>query len=154
VHIDRRLPTNVFDSAYINRLVQGARNLFLPASKRTRLPITRNVLLKLLLPYASIREAETTIINTNTAFALAFTAFLRIGEFTYTKKQAKRTVEFEAIKLTRSDVKFSENFNHITLTLKRSKTDRLNQGVNIVIAATSNAACLVRALRQLFDQDP
>ena len=42
-HVDRRLSTEVFKSAPLARLVQGARNLF-SGPRRERLPITHDLL--------------------------------------------------------------------------------------------------------------
>jgi hypothetical protein len=41
----------------------------------------------------------------------------------------------------------------VLLTLKRSKTDRNHEGVNIVLAATNDAACPVEGLSKLFLHD-
>ncbi|KAJ5117536.1 hypothetical protein N7448_011168 [Penicillium atrosanguineum] len=43
--------------------------------------------------------------------------------------------------------------DHVLPTLKRNKTDRNNDGVNIVLAATSDAACPVEGLSKLFLHD-
>ena len=57
----------------------------------------------------------------------------------------------------RSDITFnnkdSDEGKHITIALKRNKTDYNYKGVEIILAAIEDAICLVRALRRLFDQD-
>ena len=57
-------------------------------------------------------------------------------------------------KLTRSDVRFSSSLDHIQLTLKRSKTDRRHEGIQIVLAKTGNEAYPVDALQKLLRLDP
>jgi hypothetical protein len=60
----------------------------------------------------------------------------------------------ENTKLTRSNVTFGPNNEHILLRLKRSKTDLLHKRVEIVIAATGEDICPVKALRRLWALDP
>ena len=43
--------------------------------------------------------------------------------------------------------------DNVLLTLRRSKTDRNHGGVNIVFAATNDAACPVEGLAKLFLHD-
>ena len=43
--------------------------------------------------------------------------------------------------------------DHVLFTLKRSKPDRNHEGVNIVLAATNDAACPVEGLSKLFRHD-
>ena len=48
--------------------------------RRKRLPITRNVLIKLLRKLDTTNEVHATL---HAAYSIAFVAFLRAGEFTY-----------------------------------------------------------------------
>jgi hypothetical protein len=89
-------------------------------------------------------------INSNTAFCLAFTAFLYIGEFTYIIKEAADLTTFIAIKLMKSNIYFTEDYNYLILRLKWSKTDTKHEGVSIIVAAIGNRAYLVAALYILF----
>ena len=145
-HVDRCMNGQVFKSAPLARLVQGARNLF-SGPRRTRLPITSDLLTKITLSPIS-RD----VLNTNAAFKLAFAGFLCMGEFTHSKQRAADSQAFSTASLTRSDVRLASD--HATVRLKRSKTDSLNQGVTIVVAATGEHNCPVNALRQLFKNDP
>lgn len=77
-----------------------------------------------------------------------------MGEFTYTKTKLTNRKLFIATKLTRSDITFSQDDQHIILRLKRSKTDIKHTGVEIIIAATNDSTCPVTALRELFMLDP
>jgi hypothetical protein len=89
-------------------------------------------------------------INNNTAFHFTFTAFLCIGEFTYTIKEAVDLTTFITTKLIRSDIHFTEDYNYLILRLKRSKTDTKHKGINIIVAAIGDRACPVAALYILF----
>jgi hypothetical protein len=93
-------------------------------------------------------------INSNTVFCFAFTAFLCIGEFTYTIKEATDPTTFIATKFTRSNIHFIENYNYLILRLKQSKTDIKHKDINIIVAAIGDRACLVAALYILFQVNP
>jgi hypothetical protein len=93
-------------------------------------------------------------LNFAAACRVAFAGFLRIGEFTYKREDLGIPSVFLATKLTRSDVRFSSSLDHAQLTLKRSKTDRRHEGVQIILARTDDGACPVLALRKLLLLDP
>lgn len=76
-----------------------------------------------------------------------------MGEFTYTSTEAQASI-FVSTKLTRLDVTFLDGDQHAILRLKQSKTDINHSGVEIILAATHDETCPVRALGVLFDQDP
>jgi hypothetical protein len=67
-------------------------------------------------------------VNTNTAFYLAFTEYLYMGEISYTNKQRSEPL-FAATKATRLDVQFSPFRDYLTFYLKWSKTNKDKQGV-------------------------
>jgi hypothetical protein len=93
-------------------------------------------------------------LNFATACRVAFAGFLRLGEFTYKTEDLNTRSIFSATKLTRSDVRFSSSLDHVQLTLKRSKTDRRHEGIQIVLAKTGDEACPVDALQKLLLLDP
>ncbi|KAJ6110880.1 hypothetical protein N7486_003115 [Penicillium sp. IBT 16267x] len=128
--------------------------------KRIRNPISRASVMALSgnishLPAEPLRlsDAQKNDLNLAVAARVAFAGFLRVGEFTYTAADLRNTQVFAATKLTRADIRFSPTMDHVLLTLKRSKTDRNNEGVNIVLAATNDAACPVEGLSKLFLHD-
>lgn len=92
-------------------------------------------------------------LNFAAACRVAFAGFLRIGEFNKIGDIGKPSV-FLATKLTRSDVRFSSSLDHAQLTLKRSKTDRRHEGIQIILARTDDGACPVTALSKLLLFDP
>lgn len=120
-----------------------------PHLKKERLPITQEILRKIIIK-DSVSKAD---INFNTACIVAWTGFLRAGEFTYSA-QDKRDPMFIQTHLTRSDITFEENDQYAILRLKFSKTDYDHTGVEIVLAATDDDLCPVKALRSLFELDP
>ncbi|KAJ5344056.1 uncharacterized protein N7506_003880 [Penicillium brevicompactum] len=67
-------------------------------------------------------------LNFATACRVAFAGFLRFGEFTNKTEDHGTRPIFLATKLTRSGVRFSSSFDHVQLTLKRSKMDRCHEG--------------------------
>jgi hypothetical protein len=80
-------------------------------------------------------------INTVAAAIVAFRGFLRSGEFTYEAKDLYNKRSFKSTSLLCSDIMFSDLDKHITVLLKRSKTDYNYVGVNIIIAATVTPTC-------------
>ena len=111
-----------------------------PKEATPKLLILRSILAKIATSSNSILG-----INTNTAFYLAFAGYLRIGKISYTDKQRSKP-SFTATKATRLDIQFSPSRDYLTFRLKRSKTDKDKQGVQIIVAATLNAVYPVAAL--------
>jgi hypothetical protein len=148
VHVDRRLPTDVFQSEWLHRIITGIRRLTPHEFKVRAAPITLDILEKITSPEATTVDD----LNLDTACKVAFAGFLRSGEFLHDDRLDRET--FENTSLTRSDVTFAENDEYARIRLKRSKTDTLFKGVDILLAATGNKTCPVYALRQLFQLDP
>lgn len=146
-HVDQRMPTEVFESPWLKRIIKGGHRLF-PSAKRNRLPITKDVLRRI----TTTTSLSVDDLNYNTAFKVAWAGFLRVGEFTYTP-QALAMPSFSQTGLTRSDITFSEDDDYAILRLKRSKTDVKHTGVEIILAATNSSTCPVTALRLLFERD-
>ena len=164
-YIDNNLDDTTFDlhGKHFRRMIDGARRLQPPRQKRDRHPIPRSLVIALSINITHLPAHLSTLstvqrndLNLAVAARVAFAGFLRIGEFTYSAADLRDRHTFAATKLTRSDIRFSPSLDHALLTLKRSKTDRNHEGVNIVLAATSDAACPVEALSKLFlhDQQP
>lgn len=139
----------MFHNPQLERIVAGMRRLRGEAEARPeRNPITKDILLRL-LPLFDPRTLHGATMKA--AFCLAFAAFLRVGEFTYTERDLEDE-DFAEWFLTRKSVKLYED--HLKLTLPSSKTDPFRQGVTLNVAATNDDACAVRALRQLFRRFP
>lgn len=75
---------------------------------------------------------------------MAFYGFLRASEYTYpTRRKYDRRYQ-----LLRRDITITNK--EITLTLKRSKTDSYGKAVSVVIGATGNSTCPVRAMTKFL----
>ena len=115
-----------FKDYIIKRALAGAILLFL-FTKKSKLPIIKDILDKIITfsPY----KAD---INVDAAFIIAFIGFLCIGEIIYLNRKAK---DFSTTKALYSNVRIAPNSYLIVFYLKRSKTDKTYNSVNIQIAA-------------------
>lgn len=139
---------DVFHSPQLERIIAGVRRLHGEANTQERQPLTKDVLLRLLPQLDQSTEEGSSLYA---SFCLAFGAFLRIGEFTYSLRD-RQDEDFCQWFLTRRSVRFHED--HLELTLPASKTDPFRQGITLTIAATGDDACPVQALRHLFQEWP
>ena len=145
VHVDMGCEDlSPFHSPRLERVIAGLRRMRGEAETLERRPITKDLLLQM-LPSFSRRTREGSTLHA--AFCLAFAAFLRIGEFTYTAKDLEDP-DFSQWFLTRRSVTLHED--HLELTLPASKTDPFRRGITLKIAASGDEACPVQALRHLF----
>ena len=135
---------SAFHSPDLERMVAGVRRLHGEADTRERRPITKDLLLQM-LPHLERRTREGAALYA--AFCLAFAAFLRVGEFTYSNSDRGKA-DFNKWFLTRRSVALFDD--HLELTLPASKTDPFRQGITLTVAASDDDACPVRALRHLF----
>lgn len=147
-HIDANHDISVFDNPIIKRILDGAASMNPPITAE-RLPISKDILLQLVGSNTGSKSIKD--LNFNAAATMAFAGFLRLGEITYTKAQMDSRA-FTTTKCTRNDVTLAAD--HMTLRLKRSKTDLTHQGVSITIAASGQPECAVRAMKDLFEMDP
>lgn len=139
---------DVFHSPQLERIVAGIRRLRGEAGTKERRPLTKDILMQLLSQLdQSTREGATYYAS----FCLAFAAFLRIGEFTYSTSD-RQDDDFSKWFLTRRSVRLYDNY--LELTLPASKTDPFRQGITLTIAAINDEACPVQALRHLFQKWP
>lgn len=126
-------PTNHF---IIRKLLQGMQRTTL--HKDTRLPITLQLLNKII---PTLQTVCNTIYETKlftAAFTLAFHALLRIGEFTVSKGNTPATIiQFHDITMQQTNIQ---------LTICHSKTDQLGVGANLQIPAPNGVACPVAAM--------
>ncbi|CAG2188983.1 unnamed protein product [Mytilus edulis] len=114
----------------VRKLIEGIKRLGGPNQKDTRLPITRDILEKLLRSLAVICKNgyETKLFMTS--FSLAFHGFMRVGEITVDcKNKQMHTVKFENIKLCDA---------RLEVLLTSSKTDQFGSGTTIVISKQKN----------------
>ena len=89
-------------------------------------------------------------VNLHAAFTVAFAAFLRAGELTWSKWNP----DSHATHLSRGSITFLENDTGVILHLSRSKTDPFGNGTTIPLATADDPACPVSSLRKLFSRYP
>jgi len=162
IHVDRGFSTEVFKSEWLARIMKGIRRVQPHHEKTQAAPLTIDILEKLvghpsptpLLPIQKMTASSINDLNVTVASKVAYAGFLQGGEMFYDSKDLANRSVFSNTKLSRSDITFGINDEHVVLTLKRSKTDTLHEGVDIILAATGTATCPVLALRQLWIQDP
>jgi integrase len=146
-HVDHMFDTAVFSSDTLRRIIKGALNLY-GKTGELRLPITRHILAKI----CTKRPISKSEANLRACWLLAFTGFMRIGELTYEAKDV--ALDFSRRHVTRGSIRISPNYDHMILLLPRSKTDIKNEGVQILIAATSDELCPIQAILDLHHIDP
>lgn len=138
----------VFRSPLLKRIITGARRLRGDPVTNERRPVTKDILLQVLPTFDRATEHGATMYA---SFCLAFAAFLRIGEFTYSARDLKDD-EFDKWFLTRRSVRLFND--RLELTLPASKTDPYRKGVTLTVASTDDNACAVKALRHLIHTWP
>jgi len=148
--LDLGIDCAAFTDPRLERTLQGIKRDHNEPAKRTRTPLTRPYLLRI-LRHLRISDYNNTVLRA--AFTLAFAAFLRIGEFTYRAIDLEMGPVFHNWFLTKSSIRFIRNGEHIELTLPASKTDPFRQGIQLIIAASQDEACPVSAMKQLFAVD-
>ena len=94
-HVDHHLPVQAFSSLLIDRMLKGAHHIY-PHSKKERLPITKEILIKI----ASVIPISIEEINIDAAFKVTWAGFFRLGEITYSNTEAQAPT-FVDTKLTR-----------------------------------------------------
>jgi integrase len=144
----------VFRHPRVQRVIRGIK-IFHGAREgdlRERLPITRDLLLRMLAKLDTNTLEGATY---HAAFCTAFAGFLRVGEFTWTAAEwLLGAADFSKWHVTRRSVQFLDDDSRLYLTLPASKTDPFRMGITITIAAASDAACPVKSLRHLFEKYP
>jgi integrase len=143
---------DLFHHPRVQRIIRGIK-IFHGAREgdlRERLPITRDLLLRILTQLDTYTQEGATY---HAAFCTAFAGFLRVGEFTWSAADLN-TVDFASWHVTRRSVQFAEDDSRVFLTLPASKTDPFRIGITITIAAAPDAACPVKSLRHLFERHP
>ena len=137
----------MFSHPTLFRTIAGIRRMNGEANTRERCPITRQVLLRMLLLFDITSLWGATM---HASFCLAFAAFLQIGKFTWSR--ADCSASFQQWHITRGSVLLHPD--HLPLSLPLSKTDAFYTGVTVTIAAAFDKACAVSSIRNLFTRFP
>ncbi|RPA76691.1 hypothetical protein BJ508DRAFT_197806, partial [Ascobolus immersus RN42] len=145
-HTDRGITTD-FRTPRIKRILAGITRILGVKPTRERAPLTRDLLLKIFLSSwpPSLLNSNHVRLTIAASFAVAFTGFLRVGEFTYTARDLDRP-DFHLLFLTRASVSISSTGDVARLLLPRSKTDPNRGGIPIYLARADDVFCPVRLL--------
>ncbi|KAL9974355.1 hypothetical protein ACROYT_G011379 [Oculina patagonica] len=117
-------------------------------SRSLRQPVTPRVLLSI-RPFLQGWLGAKDFLMVWAAFTLAFFGFLRCSEFTYQGVNNYRS-QFELSTDAISFYPSLANPQHMSVTLKASKTDFFRQGNTLTIARTSASLCAVTAMQNFF----
>ncbi|KAF5355210.1 hypothetical protein D9757_014770 [Collybiopsis confluens] len=152
LHVDAGLPFDVCESPTVQRLICGIKQYYGEKARNPKLPVTAALMDKLAsFRYVSFGRDEA---NFDAAYKLAWSGFLRCGEFTVGDKE----IFNPAVHLTRACIQFLPSIEaptHIRLTLPESKTNPFQKGVSIIVAAVPHSRfCAVTVLKHLFVAHP
>lgn len=119
-------------------------------AKDQRLPITAEILTKIINKLSSICSSlyETRLFTA--AYTLAYHGFLRVGELVYTKQgQTHQILSLDNVQILKDG-----NFQFIRLHLQHSKCDQVGKGTTIDICQTDSQICPVKHLRSYLALRP
>lgn len=128
----------------VRKMLEGMRRL--KPSKDTRLPITSELLGQLISVLDRICHSDFESALFKAAFALAFHAFLRVGEITVNSGLAGHALLLENV----TDV----DPHTFELFLPHSKTDQCGKGSRILVKCVQGNTCPVNLLRQYVKVRP
>lgn len=162
-HHVRLLRTSQFEEPAIRIAIAGARRLQGTKQKKKAEPLSKQQLASITsaapertypeeAPQLSAKELDS--LNFNAAIKVAFAGFLRTSELTYEERDLQNQGIFQNTKLQRRDITFADDDEHAILLLRSSKSDHEHTGIELILAATDEPTCPVRALRALFILDP
>ena len=144
--LDLGIDWKAFSNPRLERTIQGIKRDHDEPERRTRTPLTRPYLLKILSALTGNYYEDVVIYP---AFTLAFAGFPRVGEFTYKESDRALAQGFGKWFLTKSCIRISQEATYMKLNLPFSKTDPLRKGVKLTITATYDKGCPVLAMQRL-----
>lgn len=130
----------------VHKMLEGFKRL--KHKPDSRLPITKDILFKLILKLPGVchNVYETKLYKA--AFTLAFWGLFRVGEITKTKDKDVNHI------LAINDIKINKNNNTFTVVLRYSKTDQTGKGVSIEIRKVGNEICPFDSMQQYLAARP
>ena len=143
-----RAELEIFHHPALERIVMGMKRLHGEAGRKERCPITRPILLRLLA-----RSDKTSLegATLHAAYSLAFAAFLRIGEFTWSRSE-RDNGDFQQWHVTRGSILLGSD--KLEFSLPASKSDPFRRGVTITVAKALDEGCAVASIKNLFSRFP
>ena len=148
--LDLGLECSAFIDPRLERTIQGIKRDHNEPERRSRTPLTRPYLLQIL---TCLSRLDYNHVVLRAAFALAFAAFLRVGEFTYRATDISLGTSFASWFLTKNSIRLSNDRTYMELTLPSSKTDSFRKGINLTIAASNDQGCPVASMKNLLALD-
>lgn len=139
VYVDMDLPTAVFDSPHIRRIMEGANALFsLPTCETERGYIERP-------PGAPLgtcnnRRKTSRYSKPQCSFHAGVLSLPPHGEFTWPQRETLNKQAFAATRPTWHCITMADDNSHLEFLLPRSKGDREKAGVTILVAASGDEA--------------
>ena len=138
------LPTALFEAARLKLLLQGvARTSTASTRELNRRPVTTDHLQRLSSYLRSSAYSPTDQAMLWSAVTLAFYGFLHVGE--YTRPSGDRCLSQDRVTVAA---------DHIVLHLPCSKTEQFGDGKPVVVGATGDATCPVRAISAYLAVNP
>ena len=114
--------------------------------KDTRMPITRPLLVKILLTLPTICKSSYEASLFAAAFTLAFHGFMRVGELTWDKNNPSHTIQVHNIIVC---------VNYVEVYIASSKTDQLGRGTTLCIPSQENqVVCPVVCFKKYLKNRP
>lgn len=143
---------NLTNDFLVRKLVEGVKRGHIRGEKRQ--PITLPLLAKILEVLAVVCSSQFEACLFRAAFALAFFAFLRVGEVVSGGTGGRHTLRKEEVKWA-GEVAGAVAPRGVSLFLRDSKTDQQGRGTAIYLAAsTGYPLCPVRLLADYWVQRP
>ena len=138
---------NLTDNFIIKKMLGGYDKL----NKRCdiRKPITHDILIQLSDALVHICSSKYEDIMFKVAFALAFSAFLRVGEITVTQyRNDQNTLKY-------SDITLDENKGVLYVNVRFSKTDQTGKSTTLIVQEKPlKSICPLNTLKQYFKMRP
>jgi hypothetical protein len=127
-HIDLGADISGFGDSRLERLLDGIKREHSEPFRRDRTPLTRPYLLRMLrVLNTGVDDYSTATLRA--AITLAFAAFLRSGEITYTAQNLELGSAFRNYHVTKSSIRIAADESYLELSLPASKGDPFRQSV-------------------------
>ena len=127
-------PTDTF---VVKKLLVGLTRI--DVRKDIRMPITHEILLKILIALPDVCFSNFEAILFSSLFTVAFYGFLRVGEI------VPDSIGRQGHALFKENISYRPTSRSIELFIPHSKTDQCSIGTTILIPATDDSTCPVRS---------
>ena len=125
----------------VTKLLEGAKRG--GGTLDNRVPITLNILTKLVQALDKICVSSYEISLFRAAFCLAFFGFLRVGEFT---SKSLTSCDSRPLQFNDVDIIGVDGCRQVKMTIRQSKTDQLGKSVTLLLSETASPVCPLNAL--------